>query len=295
MVGNGWGFRLRMEPLVDLEVKCGYLDRMMGARSKRLILYGNPASQPSKAVYWACLSKGLPFTLHADLAELRGPELPKLNPKRQIPVLIDGEFVLYEMPAMLLYLADKHGWADLCPTDLETRARINQYLHFHHSTTRLATFKLMAPHVTIAFGGPGTHGLDIILRESIRTTMDGPDPLGEGRKTLELVAGLIEKGYFPNGSTYVCGTDGPSIADLACYEELAQLTWANLFEFSTYPKITRWLEAMRAVPAHDAVHHYNVVLGDIRSEPNTMAHFTTAIEEGLEALDAHDEVVLVRV
>ena len=260
-----------------------------------LILYGSPASQPSKAVYWACLSRGLPFTLHADLAELNGPALAALNPKRQVPVLIDGEFVLYEMPAMLIYLADRHGWTDLCPTDLETRARINQYLHFHHSTTRLATFKLMAPHVTIAFGGPGTDGLDVILRESIRVTMDGADPLSEGRAVLEMVAGLIEQGYFPNESNYVCGTDAPSIADLACYEELAQLTWANLFDFAAYPKISRWLEAMRAVPAHDAVHHYNVVLGDIRSEPNTMARFTAAVEEGLKALEPIDEVTLVRV
>ena len=263
--------------------------------TNRLILYGNPASQPSKAVYWACLSKGLPFTLHADLAELGGPVLEALNPKRQIPLLVDGEFVLYEMPAMLLYLADKHGWVDLCPADLETRARINQYLHFHHSTTRLATFKLMAPHVTVAFGGPGEDGLDIILRESIRSTMEGPDPLGEGRATLEMVAGLIETGYFPNDSTYVCGTDGPSVADFACYEELAQLTWANLFDFAAFPKISRWLEAMPSVPAHDAVHHYNVELGDIRTEPNTMARFAGAVEAGLRALDACGQVTLVRV
>ena len=33
-----------------------------------LVLYGVPASQPSRAVYWTCLMRGLPF-------ELRTPDL----------------------------------------------------------------------------------------------------------------------------------------------------------------------------------------------------------------------------
>lgn len=262
--------------------------------SSPLTIYGNPASQPSKAVYWACLMNGLPFELHPDFAELRTPEFAALNPKRQMPTVIDGDFALYEMPAILGYLCDKHGWNGLLPAGLETRARISQYLHFHHSSTRLATLKLMAPHVMKAFRDPTTGSLDVLARESIRSTMDGAEPLSEGQAVVEQVAGLIEQGYFAGDAIYLCGADAPTVADLACYEELVQLTWANLFDFSGHPRISRWLEAMRALPAHDAVHHYNVVLGDIGTTPNTMERFLPAIEEGLAALDAYDEVTIVR-
>ena len=76
-----------------------------------LTLYGQGASQPSRAVWWACLVKALPF----ELCEVRidqfgqdGP-LAKLNPAGQVPTIQDGDFVLYEMPAILTYLANRHG------------------------------------------------------------------------------------------------------------------------------------------------------------------------------------------
>ena len=51
-----------------------------------LVLYGAPASQPSRAVYWTCLIKGLAFELRLpDFANLRKSELADLNPKVQVP------------------------------------------------------------------------------------------------------------------------------------------------------------------------------------------------------------------
>jgi glutathione S-transferase/autophagy-related protein 2 len=248
-----------------------------------LIVYGSPPSQPSRAVYWTCLLRDLPFELRMPQS-LPGPDFARLNPKLQIPTIDDGGFVVYEMPAILAYLCEKHGWEDLYPSELEKRAIINQYLHFHHSSTRLATFKLMAPHVTIAFGGAPRDGVDVILRESIQIAMDSPDPLGEGRKTLETVVSIIESKYFRGGSPFLCGTENVTIADIACYEELAQLEWARLFEFKGFPKIERWLQEMANLPFHEPVHRYNFALGDIAAEANTMERFLEASRVGNEAL-----------
>ena len=44
------------------------------------------------------------------------------------------------------YLADKHGWSDLYPQDPLARARINEYLHFHHRNTRYC----LSPFATTA-------------------------------------------------------------------------------------------------------------------------------------------------
>ena len=105
-----------------------------------LVVYGVPASQPSRAVYWTCLMRELPFELRApDLLGGLDADFTRLNPKRQLPTIVRGDFALYEMPAILAWLCNCNGWEDLYPGDAATRARVDQYLHFHHSTTRLAT------------------------------------------------------------------------------------------------------------------------------------------------------------
>ena len=76
----------------------------------------------------------------------------------------------------------------------------------------------------------------------------------------------------------------PTIADLACYEEIAQLPWANLFDVSGYPHASAWLERMSALPHHEAMHRYNSTLGDIASTPNTMERMMSAIGAGLAGL-----------
>lgn len=45
----------------------------------------------------------------------RGAEYLKLNPNGRIPVLIDGDLVLFETAAIVLHLADRHPDAELAP------------------------------------------------------------------------------------------------------------------------------------------------------------------------------------
>jgi glutathione S-transferase len=56
----------------------------------------------------------------------RTPEYLKLNPNGQIPVLVDGDLVLYEAAAICLYLADTFPQACLAPP-LGTRERAHFY------------------------------------------------------------------------------------------------------------------------------------------------------------------------
>ncbi len=46
----------------------------------------------------------------------RSPEYLKLNPNGKIPVLVDGDLVLYETGAIVLHLVDTHADAGLAPT-----------------------------------------------------------------------------------------------------------------------------------------------------------------------------------
>lgn len=61
---------------------------------------------------------GCPYELvKVDIAkgEHRQPEYLKLNPNSRVPTLIDGDKVMFEAAAILLYLAEKHRPAGLAP------------------------------------------------------------------------------------------------------------------------------------------------------------------------------------
>ncbi len=249
----------------------------------KLIVYGHPSSQPSRTVFWACLLGGLPFELEAG----EGLDLPfGANPRGQIPSIADGGFRLAEASAIVWYLATKHGWKDMYPSDLQEQARVHQFMHMHHTLVRYATIHLMAPHVmkplALPPGEPAP--LRMFQTDLLMRSFAEPDPHVAGGKVVSEIVRFLEDHYFYNGSTFLCGGPHATVADLACYAEIGQFTFANLFDFAAYPNLQRWLIAMREVPYHDVVNAYNIALGDIRTTPNTWDRFTAASEEGIRAM-----------
>lgn len=72
---------------------------------------------------------GVPFQLQLvdrNQAAHKSPEYLKLNPNGLIPVLVDGELVLYETAAVLMHLADTHPAAGMAPA-LGTAERAHYY------------------------------------------------------------------------------------------------------------------------------------------------------------------------
>ena len=72
---------------------------------------------------------GAPFELRLvdrAVAAHKSPEYLKLNPNGQIPVLVDGDLVLYETAAICLHLADTHPRAQLAPP-MQTAERAHFY------------------------------------------------------------------------------------------------------------------------------------------------------------------------
>lgn len=62
--------------------------------------------------------------------ENRHPDFLRLNPTGKLPVLVDGDLVLTESAAIVMYLAEKYGAKGLMPADLSQRAQVYRWSMF---------------------------------------------------------------------------------------------------------------------------------------------------------------------
>jgi glutathione S-transferase len=84
-------------------------------------------------VRWTLQELGVDYesiTVNLLAGEHRRSEFLRINPAGKVPVLVDGDLVLSESVAIVLYLADKYSNSDLLPTDLKERAQVNRWLLF---------------------------------------------------------------------------------------------------------------------------------------------------------------------
>lgn len=95
-------------------------------------LYGFSATRSLRAL-WALKELGLDFDyVPIDLTkgEHRSPEFLEINPAGKLPVLVDGDLVLPESAAIILYLAEKHPEKAMIPADLKERAEMYRWIMF---------------------------------------------------------------------------------------------------------------------------------------------------------------------
>lgn len=96
-----------------------------------LKILGKPTSINVRKVLWLCEELELPHELEAWGASYRDtdtPEFRALNPNAMVPVIVDGDAVLWESNTICRYLAGQHGRDDLLPRDPLARARVEQWM-----------------------------------------------------------------------------------------------------------------------------------------------------------------------
>jgi glutathione S-transferase len=96
-----------------------------------LKILGKPISINVRKVLWVCEELALPYEHEAWGAGYRDTQVPEflaLNPNALVPVVVDGDAVLWESNTICRYLAARQGREDLLPRDVLARAHVEQWM-----------------------------------------------------------------------------------------------------------------------------------------------------------------------
>jgi glutathione S-transferase len=113
---------------------------------------GRATSINVRKVLWLCQELGVacdqqPWGAQGHPTDT--PDFRALNPNGKIPVIRDGEFILWESNAICRYLAAEHGRADLLPTPARERAIVEQWMDWQATELNISwryAFMALAHH-----------------------------------------------------------------------------------------------------------------------------------------------------
>lgn len=191
-------------------------------------VYGVPASRAIRTL-WILEELGLPYeNVKTNFAtgDTRKAEFLRLNPNGHIPVLQDGDLVLWESMAINLYLARKHDQG-LWPKRVEDEGRAFQWSVW-------AMTELEEPVLTTLLHG-------VVYPEGQRDAKKAEDAAERSKAPLAVLAGALA------GRQYLVG-DAFTVADL---NVAAVLIWAKMarLDLSAVPNVQDWLGRCTARPA----------------------------------------------
>ena len=167
--------------------------------------------------------------------EQKSPEIVAINPNAAIPVLRDGDLVLWESNAILQYAADQAGNASAYPTDLKTRADVNRWLLWECGTW----FPTCYVHLVENCVKP------LLGAETDQSVLDNEAP------NFHKLAGILDARL--GESAFLCGDD-PTIADVAVAAPMHLHAWAKL-PLEDHANVRRWMsEGIETTPWWKATH-----------------------------------------
>lgn len=96
-----------------------------------LRILGRASSINVRKVLWTCVELDLPLVREdwgAGFRSTASAEFLALNPNAMVPVIVDGDFVLWESNAICTYLAGQYPRNELLPSAPRDRARVEQWM-----------------------------------------------------------------------------------------------------------------------------------------------------------------------
>jgi glutathione S-transferase len=188
-------------------------------------LYDFAVSPNSRKVRAVAYELGITFEhvpINLFKRESRAPAFLALNPNGRVPVLIDGDFVLWESTAILRYLVTKTpGPRRLMPSDARAQAEVDRWLAWQLAHLGPAMTKVAFERVVKKLTGQGA-----------------PDQaaIDAGTADFEVLTAVLDASL--EGREYVAGA--LSIADFALGSHYSLASMSGL-DVTPYPRVTAWL------------------------------------------------------
>ena len=191
-------------------------------------IMGRTSSSNVQKVLWCCAELGIAYEREdagLQFGKVDTPEFFAMNPNRRVPVLIEGDFVLWESNSIVRYLAGQHDPdGKLRPKDAQTRASAQRWMDWQLST--------LGPQFTGLF-----HGL-------IRTPPEKRDPeaIAKSRDQTEQNLEILDTQL---GRTAYLAGDAFSYGDIPA--GIYAYRWYGFegIERKKLPNLERWYAALQ--------------------------------------------------
>jgi glutathione S-transferase len=151
----------------------------------------------------------------------KAPDFLKLNAFGQVPVLVDGDTVVPDSNAILVYVAKVLGRTDWLPEDPAGAARVQRWLSVAAGP--------------IAFGPAAARLITLF-----GAAFDAAEVIARAH----LILGRIEAEL--GGRSWIAA-DRPTIADVALYSYIAAAPEGNV-DLAPYAEVRAWLARVEALP-----------------------------------------------
>lgn len=170
---------------------------------------------------------GLSYTsvpINGSSREHKSPEFLAMNPFGQVPVLKDGDTVIRDSQAILIYLAHQYGGEQWWPKDAATLAHITAWLSTVANEVARGPNLLRLHH---KFG-----------RGSINVEV--------AQQATDMLLNIMDERLASHDWIAV---DAPSIADIALYPYIA-LAAEGKVDLSQYESVLAWENRIQALPGY---------------------------------------------
>ena len=161
---------------------------------------------------------------------LQVPEFAAINPNKKVPVLVDGDQVLWESSSIMAYLCIKAG-SDMWPTrNASEQVEVLRWLSWNDCHWSPAVAPFYFEHVV-----KSTFGLGAPDHELLKSSVPN----------LQKFAAVLDEHL--SGRIYAaCGR--LTIADFQL-ASMANYWRESEMPFESYPNVVRWIEDLKRIPA----------------------------------------------
>lgn len=189
-----------------------------------ITLHGFPLSGHSHRAELLLSLLGLKATVtEVDLRKgaHKQPGFLKINAFGQVPVLEDGQDVIADSNAILVYLARKYGGDQWLPSDPLQAAKVQRWLSV--AAGQIASGPARARLITVFGAG-----------------YNPEETIANAHALLKVVEAELQ------GRQWLVGSQ-PTIADVAAYTYIAHAPEGNV-SLEPYPAVRAWLKSVEALP-----------------------------------------------